>query len=200
MDSLVTNWGFRGSWVLKMIVVGRSAVGKTSLMHEVVVGRLPAITTLNYEFAVFNYEIPREDLVKQDSKYASLELPEKVKLKYQIWDTAGQERFRNLVRSYYRGTSVAFIVYAINDRDSFEDVEYWVNALEKYTFWHKIVLIGNKIDLEDLRVVSYDEGKELADEYGFDFFETSVLEGIGTAELMPNISHPILKSLLDNYI
>ncbi|CAI2379774.1 unnamed protein product [Moneuplotes crassus] len=186
---------------LKTIIVGNCGVGKTNLQERIAYDRMaPLAYTLRCDFNHFNYEIQSEDLIKNDSKYANLKLPETIKIKSQLWDTAGQERFRPLMKSYYRGASFAFIVYAISDRNSFEDVEYWVNVLEKFTVCNTIVLIGNKIDLEDQRMVSYDEGKELADEYGFDFVETSVLEGIGTAELMPSILIKTLKNHLDSYM
>ena len=96
------------------------------------------------------------------------------KVKLQIWDTAGQERFKNIQASYYKGANGILVVYDITNRESFEHVNSWLIEIEKngnknvYKF-----LIGNKNDLEDQRVVTKEEGEEVASINGMDFFETS---------------------------
>ena len=97
-----------------------------------------------------------------------------LELQLQVWDTAGQERFIAISRSYYRGLGMCIIVYDITSRNSFERVEYWINQLEKHcTITPSFVLVGNKTDLEDQREISYDEGVELAQEFGCQFYETT---------------------------
>ena len=80
-----------------------------------------------------------------------------------LWGTAGQENFRSITRSYYRSSVAAIVVYDITNRKSFEKVVNWLEEL-KDNAHNKIsvFLVGNKIDLEDQRQVTYDEGVTLA--------------------------------------
>merc|ERR1711860_51670 len=95
-------------------------------------------------------------------------------MKLQIWDTAGQERFRTITSSYYRGAQGIIIVYDVTDKESFNNVKYWVQEIEKYAAnGVNKVLVGNKCDLSSKKVVSYDEAKELADSMNIQFLETS---------------------------
>ena len=91
-------------------------------------------------------------------------------IKIQIWDSAGQEKYKGLIPSYVRNSSIVFIVYDISNRNSFENVQNWINFvknIEKTT----MILLGNKIDLE--RDVETKEGQEIAEREGIKFFECS---------------------------
>ena len=71
-------------------------------------------------------------------------------VKFEIWDTCGQEIYRSLITSYYKNASLAVIVYAINDKNSFEDIEMWIKEVRTYSNPDiKLFLIGNKKDLEE---------------------------------------------------
>ena len=94
--------------------------------------------------------------------------------KIQIWDTAGQENFRSITRAYYKNSVCAFVVYDITNRNSFANIQNWIEDIRNQSpKTVLIILIGNKIDLEDKRVVSYDEGNEFAMKNGIIFAETS---------------------------
>ena len=80
----------------------------------------------------------------------------------QIWDTAGQERFRTITSSYYRKADGIVIVYDITNMKSFENVSKWINEIETFAGGNEMVskiLIGNKSDLKESRVVSTEQGK-----------------------------------------
>ena len=95
-------------------------------------------------------------------------------VRIQIWDTAGQEAFRSITRTYYKSSTCAFIVYDITDKKSFENVITWLNECRDMCYKDILIcLIGNKSDLEGKRVISYEEGKNFADENNLLFFETS---------------------------
>lgn len=95
-------------------------------------------------------------------------------IKMQIWDTAGQEKFRTITSSYYRGAHGIIIVYDVTDRDSFVNVNNWLQEIQRYASESvNRLLIGNKCDLEEKRIVSFEEGKQLADSLGIVFIETS---------------------------
>ncbi|ELP85243.1 Ras family protein, partial [Entamoeba invadens IP1] len=87
----------------------------------------------------------------------------------------GQEQYKSLASQYYRETQGALIVYDITNRDSFDYLQEWIDDVSMYCPQGvKIVLVGNKVDLENqARAVTYAEGKKFADEGGYDFFETS---------------------------
>ncbi|EGR29448.1 Ras-related protein ric1, putative [Ichthyophthirius multifiliis] len=87
---------------------------------------------------------------------------EKKKIKLQIWDTAGQERFKTITSSYYKGAHGIAIIYDISDRNSFENVREWMNQIESFAREDvKKILVGNKSDLNDKRVIQFDEGLNL---------------------------------------
>lgn len=111
-----------------------------------------------------------------DFKMKSIYLDKKA-LRLQIWDTAGQERFQTITCNYYHGAQGIFVVYDITDRESFNSVKMWMGEIKKYAQPNVIkILVGNKNDMEEKREISFEEGKEMADSYNIDFFETSAKE------------------------
>ena len=111
-----------------------------------------------------------------DFKIRTIDSDDKV-CKLQIWDTAGQERFKTITSSYYKGAHGIIVTYDITDRDSFNAVHTWMSEVEKYTQDNITrILVGNKVDLENKRAVSYEEGQEMANHYCVRFLETSAKE------------------------
>ena len=95
-------------------------------------------------------------------------------IKLQIWDTAGQESFRSITRSYYRGSIGALLVYDITRRDSFDNLVRWLEEMRENAYSKmQIILVGNKVDLEAEREVSFEEGQAFARKHQLMFFETS---------------------------
>ena len=117
--------------------------------------------TIGFEFLSFNIRI--KDKV----------------IKLQIWDTCGQEVYRSLISSFYRNSSLAIIVYAIDNESSFDNLESWIDEIKTQTNPDlKIFLIGNKADLEDQRVVQKSDAEQLAKEHNIHLFlETSAKTG-----------------------
>ena len=98
----------------------------------------------------------------------------KTAVKLQIWDTAGQESFRSITRSYYRGACGALLVYDITRRETFTNLQRWLDEARSNSNAEMVItLIGNKADLETKRVVSYTEGEEFARKNNLLFVETS---------------------------
>ncbi|KAG0496837.1 hypothetical protein HPP92_001528 [Vanilla planifolia] len=113
-------------------------------------------------FCIFSYR--KYVLVEQDGKT----------IKLQIWDTAGQERFRTITSSYYRGAHGIIVVYDVTDEESFKNVKQWLNEIDRYASENvNKLLVGNKCDLTENKVVSYETAKAFADEIGIPFMETS---------------------------
>jgi len=105
-------------------------------------------------------------------------------VKMTLWDTAGQERYRTLTSSYYRGADIVLIVYAVSDRDSFQNIESWLRELSTYGDTSTLrVLVGNKTDVEP-RAVGFEEGQAFAHRHGLSFAEVSVRTGAGVFQLL----------------
>ncbi|KAJ6227004.1 ras and ef-hand domain-containing protein [Anaeramoeba flamelloides] len=148
---------------VKILIIGDSVVGKTCLLLRFSKNNFKSETvyTIGVHFMDRTMEVSGQ-LVK-----------------IQGWDTAGQERFRTITRAFYRGSHGVMIVYDVTSRKSFENVEYWIQNLKENTAVSdlSILLMGNKIDLEEERVVSTEEGENLAKQHNIPFFETSAKTG-----------------------
>jgi len=154
--------------VFKMIVIGDPFVGKTCLTRRAVKDKFETDykETLGFEFLSFTTNIDNKDI------------------KLQIWDTCGQEIYRSLISSFYRQASLAMMVYSIDDRKSFININQWLKEIKLQSNPEiKIILIGNKSDLEAQREVNYEEAKKFKDENQLLYFEeTSAKDGINTKE------------------
>ena len=166
----------------KIIVIGNSGVGKTCITNQAVKN----IFINNYQ-ATIGMEI-----------YTLFLRINKKIIQFQIWDTCGEETYRSLVTNFYRNTSLAILVYSIDQRDSFRELDLWIKELRLNNSPDtKLVLVGNKLDLENIRQIQFDEGKQLADDYGFaDFFETSAKTGENITKMFLKIGN----ILYDEYI
>ena len=119
-------------------------------------------------------------------------------IRIQIWDTAGQEAFRSITRTYYKNSTCAFIVYDITDKKSFDNVITWLNEVKDMCYKDILIcVIGNKCDLEGKRVISFEDGKSLADQNNLLFYETSAKNGINIQECF-NESATILVDKIEN--
>jgi small GTP-binding protein len=149
----------------KIITIGDGQVGKSSLILRYV----------DNSFST-NYL----STIGVDSKYKKIKLNgEEIKVK--IFDTAGQERFRSITSDYIRKANGMLLVYDITHKPSYDNIENWINSLKEETGQKMIptVLIGNKKDLAEERVITEEQGKELAKIYELEnhFYETSCSTG-----------------------
>ncbi|CAN0859168.1 Ras-related protein RABA5b [Linum grandiflorum] len=177
-------------YLFKIVVIGDSAVGKSNLLSRFATNEFDpnSKATIGVEFQTQVVEIEGKEI------------------KAQIWDTAGQERFRAVTSAYYRGAVGALIVYDITRKTTFESVKRWLQelTLQCDTTVGKM-LVGNKCDLDDIREVSKEEGKRVAEEEGLFFMETSALDSTNVEaafevvirEIYNNLSRKSLKS--DSY-
>jgi Ras-related protein Rab-1A len=102
-----------------------------------------------------------------------------------IWDTAGQERFKTITYSFYKQANGVIVAFDITNQLSFTNVKTWLDSIYLHADPNIIkVLVGNKIDLEDDRKVSREEGQRLADQHKMQYFETSAKLNKNIDELM----------------
>lgn len=125
---------------------------------------------------------------------------ESAPMRLQLWDTAGQERFRSLTSNFFGRADGFVLTYDISNRPSFDHVIGWMRDIKTRAPPDcDIVLCGNKSDLDNDRVVTYDEGKQLAEEYGVQFFETSALTGHNVEKMFTALATTIKHKRIDEF-
>ena len=153
----------------KMIVIGDAGVGKSCLTGRAIKDKFDTdySPTVGFEFLTFSTKI--------DNKI----------IKLQIWDTCGQEVYRSLITNFYRNASLAMMVYSIDSKESFLHINQWLKEIKIHSHPDvKIILIGNKSDLDDNRKVSKEEAQKFKDENQLLYFEeTSAKTGINAKEV-----------------
>ena len=154
----------------KIIWIGDSGVGKTCLLTKALKNFFDQELKSTLGFEYHNITININDK----------------KILLQTWDTCGQESFKCIVNMFYKRAKLAILVYSIDNRKSFEGINFWLNELRINSGEQtKLILIGNKTDLDDKREVSYEEGKNFSQLNGFNFFsETSAKEGEAPLEVL----------------
>jgi Ras-related protein Rab-8A len=121
-------------------------------------------------------------------------------MRLQLWDTAGQERFRSLTSNFFGRADGFVLCYDISNRPSFDHVIGWMRDIKTRAPPDcDIVVCGNKSDLDNDRVVQYEEGKHLADEYGVQFFETSALTGHNVESMFMALATIIKHKRIDEF-
>jgi Ras-related protein Rab-1A len=171
-------------YLFKVLLIGDSNVGKSCLLHRLVDDTFVGshISTIGVDFKIFSHIVNDKNV------------------KLQIWDTAGQERFRTITSSYYRGASCILIVFDITNNESYNNVDYWLKEIYQYTSDDKpkkTYLIGTKVDLEDLRKISYNDAKQYAEENNMEYYEVSAknpLIGTNMSAMFEDISSNLMNT------
>ncbi len=159
----------------KLIFLGDQGVGKSSILNR---------------FSQDKFEQEYQATIGLDfhSKNATIN---GANIRLLLYDTAGQEKFKSLIPMYIRDANIIIVVYDITIKDSFTHTSHWVNETKDLKREDAIfVLVGNKIDLNDKRQVSTQEGQNYANEKEFIFFEVSARTGQGIHELFNNNIFP----------
>ncbi|EMD34308.1 hypothetical protein CERSUDRAFT_117186 [Gelatoporia subvermispora B] len=167
-------------YLFKLLLIGDSGVGKSCLLLR---------------FAEDAFTDSYLSTIGVDFKIRTIELEGKM-VKLQIWDTAGQERFRTIAAAYYRGAHGIVVVYDVTDNDSFANVKGWLQEIDRYASEGvKKLLLGNKSDLVERKVVDYNTAKEFADELQIPFIETSAKNSTNVEEAFVTMSKQIKETL-----
>ena len=167
---------------LKIMVLGESMVGKTCLINRYTNDKFGGryLCTVGIDFQ-------KKKIIKNNKK-----------ILLQIWDTAGQERFRNVTKNYFHTSQGFVLAYDINNKESFEKVEYWVEEIKSKAEENiKCILIGTKCDMNK-REVSEEEGIELGKKYGYKFLETSAKENINIEQTFETLVSEIMENYEEN--
>lgn len=159
-------------YMFKILIIGNSSVGKTSFLFRYADDSFTSafVSTVGIDFKV--------KTVFRNGK----------RVKLQIWDTAGQERYRTITTAYYRGSLGFILMYDVTNEESFNSVQDWVTQIQQYSWDHaQVILVGNKCDMEDERVVSTDRGKQLAGQLKLNFFESSAKDNINVKSVFETL-------------
>ena len=166
-------------YLYKVIFIGDSDTGKSSLSQRI------AHDSFNPTYI---------DTIGVDFFIKYIKISGKI-IKLQMWDTAGADRFRSITKSYYKGSNIIFLVYDVANLNSFENIKKWMKDIEENLIEKVyIVLVGNKCDSLD-RVITEEEGINLAKEYKIDFLETSAKNDKNIFELLYHGINKLLKTV-----
>ena len=158
---------------IKLLLIGNAYVGKTLIVQKFIDNTFSKSTV---------------STIGVDLQSKVIDINGK-KVKYLIWDTAGEDRMKTMTYSYYRGCHVILVVFDVTERKSFQNVTTWVECIDKFAKSNVLrILVGNKTDLEDKRVVSTEEGKELAAQNGLKYYEISALTITGLHEMFEDVA------------
>ena len=173
--------------LIKLCIIGDSSVGKSNFLFKFIEGQFSPLHVATIGF---------------DYKSRIITLPNlKKKVKLQIWDTAGQEKYMSVNKNLFQRVQGVILMYDITSRETFERLNIWLNIIKQMTNDIPIVLVGNKLDLEDNeddgRIIEYGEGEDFAKENDFDFFEVSAKNGTNVEKAFISIAEKILKIMQD---
>ena len=158
---------------IKLLLIGNAYVGKTLIVQKFIDNTFSKSTV---------------STIGVDLQSKIIDINGK-KVKYLIWDTAGEDRMKTMTYSYYRGCHVILVVFDVTERKSFQNVTTWVECIDKFAKSNVLrILVGNKTDLEDKRVVTNEEGKKLAEANGLKYYEISALKITGLYEMFEDIA------------
>ena len=170
----------------QILLIGDSLVGKTCLIQRYANGifKEDYITTVGLDY------------------YTKQEMINNLNVSVKLWDTAGQERFKALTPSFFRNAEGVVIAYDVTNSESFDNLKFWISSIKTNLFekniFIPIIIIGNKIDLEDMRDISKDVASAFAKENNFKYFETSAKTGEGVDEAFRDLVNQALANLDKN--
>ena len=165
----------------QILLIGDSSVGKTSLIQRYANGifKEEYLATVGLDF------------------YTKQEAINNINVLVRLWDTAGQERFKSLTPNYFKNAEGVIITYDITSSQSFENLKFWINSI-KTNLGEKniiipIIIVGNKLDMEDMRDITREEAEKFAKENKYKYFETSAKTGEGVDDAIRDLVNQVLE-------
>ena len=168
---------------VKIIIIGNSGVGKTNIFYRFINGE-------------FTNDI--ENTMCIDFRYYNIKIENKI-FSLQLWDTAGSEEYKSITKSYYSNAACCIFAYSISDEDSFKSINEWFENFKNFSNPNIVlILVGNKNDLNDMRIIDEEKGKVLASQFGMEFFECSAKTGYNINEIFKKACERINENINNN--
>ena len=171
---------------LKILLIGDTYVGKTSLLLQYIDRECPEnhMATIGVEF--------KDKIVQINKK----------NVKLQVWDTSGQERYRSITKNFYRNADGVMFICDVTKESTFENIKNWLIDSEQNSnnSNFKKILVGNKIDLQKERVIDKEKLENFANKKGMNFYEASAKEGTNVDLIFTELAKLILEDKSDQQI
>ena len=164
--------------LFKIVIVGDGGIGKSTMVQRLTTGQfIPQKITIGTDLATFDLNIENDNV------------------KLQIWDFAGERRFRLFLPNYARGATGCLLCYDITRHTSFDSLEEWYGIVNNNAVNPVFILVGEKLDLADIRrSVDREQGENFKEKYNLDFFfETSSKSGENNKSIFETLTRTILK-------
>jgi len=178
-------------YLIKFLALGDSGVGKTSFLFQYTDGSFESkfVTTVGIDF--------REKRVNYRPQGIDSGRAQRIHL--QLWDTAGQERFRSLTTAFFRDAMGFLLVFDLTNEQSFLNIRNWLDQLKQHSYCDTpdIVLCGNKVDLDAMRVITEERAKQTAQTYGLPYVETSAATGHNVDQAVKLLLDLVMKRMED---
>ena len=168
----------------QILLIGDSSVGKTSLIQRYVNGIFKDekdvyLPTVGLDF------------------YTKHEIINNMNVLVKLWDTAGQERFKSLTPNCFKNAEGVMLTYDITNTESFENLKFWINSIKTNlgdkNIFIPIIIVGNKLDMEDMREITKENADKLSKEYNYKYFETSAKTGEGVDDAFRDLVNQLLE-------
>ena len=168
------------TYQLKLVLIGDSTVGKTSLLYRFIEGK---------------FIEDRLCTICADFKTKSIRIDQSTIAKLTVWDTAGQEKYRAITSNYYRDANGVILIYDVCNKSTFKNLDLWLNDINNKNLRESIsiILVANKIDLPN-REISYEEGDDFAQKNNLLYCETSIKEGKNIEDVFDMITRDIIEN------
>ena len=170
----------------QLLIIGDATVGKTSILRRF------AHDTFNPNYiSTLGIDFFTKDVILEQKK-----------IHIKIWDTAGQERYRSLTRGFFKNGQGILIVFAINNKDSFNGLNYWIDSIKNNINLENknipVIILGNKLDISD-REVSKEEAKNFAKRNNYNYYEVSAKTGEGIDESIKILIKKVIEENEESY-
>ena len=169
--------------VIKIALLGDSRVGKSTIVNKFI----------NLDF--------KDDLLStigSDRFETKFTLKNGEKIKLIIWDTAGQERFRSIALKALKAVQGVILVFDLSNRDTFENVNKWIETANENLKTPNLVLFGNKADLDKtMWKVTKEEAEDFAQKLNMKYFETSAKTRQGLEDGFSSITNDTYNRIKD---
>lgn len=184
--SLTENDENSYKFIFKIILIGDSGTGKTSLINRYIYNNFHEkyLCTIGVDFMM-------KRVVLDDNTV----------IKLQIWDTAGMEKYKQITSTYYRGAQGAIVVFDLSSQTSFNSVSKWVNDFKQISnpnYHQTIYIVGNKNDLVDKREVTQEDIDNYCEMNNFAYLETSAKTGEGVEKMFMGFAKELVTKYESN--